>query len=748
MLFIPPLRERVIRSHSAHGSIPCQFVKENRPARYKQYEQSRMLRALNAVREGQSIRRAALEYGLPKSTLGDRMSGRVTHGTLSGPPRYLSSDEEEELVRFLLGCSSMGYAKSRKEVFALVQGLVVAKRGLTKAITSGWWESFCRRHPNLTLRAPAPLSQARVYASDRDVIARYFDLLEHTLVENDLHDKPCQLFNMDETGMPLDPKSVKCVFARGVKNPVSLSSGNKSQITVVACVSAAGYCIPPMVVWDRKHLSDELIDGEVPGTFYGFSDNGWMDQELFDGWLCNHFLRYAPPTRPVLLLLDGHSSHYSPCSIRTAANEQIIIFALPPHTTHLSQPLDRGCFAPLKVAWRDVCHQYMADNPGKVVTRYNFSKLLSKAWMTAMTMANITSGFRVTGVYPVNRDAIDLPAVSAQQSLPEATGLAYIPLYSPAKRPLSVPSTPSIPVFSEEELLRFQTRFENGYDIKTDERYNRWLQMYHPGGYDLSFDDSLVAYRTLSPDCSLDTPSLSSTPSPLPVTQPVVVMVAPSQVTGLKRLLANVPPPPKPPQPKPKASARVLTSSEHLKAMKEKEQQKQEAAQQKEERKRQREEKARLRAEQQEECKRRREEKARLRGEQQEECKRQREEKARLRAEQQEQCKRQREEKARLRAEQQEERMREEQARQHEKASTLREQMTKGNGMRMLCMCVCDIMSYNYSHSYERSIKTNRKGVYPQLTSSPHLTHTGVHRPCALGLCTFRLEVTKVLRIN
>lgn len=88
---------------------------------------------------------------MPKSTLGDRISGRVTHGTLSGPSRYLSREEEDELVRFLLGCVSVGYAKSRKEVLALVQSLV-ANLGITKLVTSGWWESFCRRNPNLTIR--------------------------------------------------------------------------------------------------------------------------------------------------------------------------------------------------------------------------------------------------------------------------------------------------------------------------------------------------------------------------------------------------------------------------------------------------------------------------------------------------------------------------------------------------------------------------------------------------------------------
>ena len=51
-----------------------------------------------------------------------------------------------------------------------------------------------------------------------------------------------------ETGMPLGPKLPKCVFTRGEKNPVNVAAGDKTQITVVACVNAAGYCIPPMVI--------------------------------------------------------------------------------------------------------------------------------------------------------------------------------------------------------------------------------------------------------------------------------------------------------------------------------------------------------------------------------------------------------------------------------------------------------------------------------------------------------------------
>ena len=168
-----------------------------------------------------------------------------------------------------------------------------------------------------------------------------------------------------------------------------------------------------------------------------------MDKELFDVWFTNHFLRYAPCARPLLLLLDGHSSHYCPKTIRLAAQQQVVLFTLPPNTTHLLQPLDRSCFGPLKVAWREACHHFVSTNPGKMVTRFHFSRLFSEAWLHSMTVANITAGFRTTGIYPLNRAVVSLPSPECV-SLTKQTGLTFIPLYSPTPKQKPVQQQPQL----------------------------------------------------------------------------------------------------------------------------------------------------------------------------------------------------------------------------------------------------------------------------------------------------------------
>lgn len=313
----------------------------------------------------------------------------------------------------------------------------------------------------MALRTAAPLSYARAKADDPDVFNRYFDILESCLKDNKIMGCPSRIFNCDETGLPLNPKCLKVVDKKGAKNPSYVTGEGKTQITVLACTSAAGFAMPPFVIFPRKSLNPALTKGEVPGTLYGLTENGWMNGEFFYYWLTHHFLLYAPATRPVLLLLDGHSSHYCPEAIRIAAENKVVMFALPPNTTHITQPLDRACFAPLKVAWQNACHEFYARNPGRAVTQYDFNEVFAKTWYKAFTMSNIISGFEVAGVYPFDRSVVKCRtedendiASFRRDTLAQRTGLAYIPLYStPTHSSLSTSSTAMKTITSQSQLL-------------------------------------------------------------------------------------------------------------------------------------------------------------------------------------------------------------------------------------------------------------------------------------------------------
>ena len=137
-----------------------------------------------------------------------------------------------------------------------------------------------QRHTNLSLRSGDSTAFVRMNAMNEDNLKNYFDLLDSVLTEHNLKVHPEQIYNMDETGLPLNPRPPKVVALRGQKKVRYQSSGSKSQITVLGCGSGTGQVIPPFVIFDAKQLNHLWTRGEVAGTRYGLSDSGWTDRGL------------------------------------------------------------------------------------------------------------------------------------------------------------------------------------------------------------------------------------------------------------------------------------------------------------------------------------------------------------------------------------------------------------------------------------------------------------------------------------
>jgi hypothetical protein len=81
---------------------------------------------------------------------------------------------------------------------------------------------------------------------------------------------PNRLYNCDETGVSVvQHKNTKVIAMKCKKAVASLTSAERGcLITVVTCINAAGHYIPPLVVFPRKNMQIELMDGTPPGCSY------------------------------------------------------------------------------------------------------------------------------------------------------------------------------------------------------------------------------------------------------------------------------------------------------------------------------------------------------------------------------------------------------------------------------------------------------------------------------------------------
>ena len=139
----------------------------------------------------------------------------------------------------------------------------------------------------------------------------------------------------------------------------------------------------------------------------------------------------------------------------------------------MAQPLDVSFFGPLKKHWARVCHEYTVDDPGRAVTKFQFSSLFNKAWFLAIQPSTIVFGFRKVGVYPFDPAAIKPYETSKAPTV--KTPSESLPNESEESRIESGHGPSATAPLSEEQIILFERRYENGYAIYEDRLYVEWL---------------------------------------------------------------------------------------------------------------------------------------------------------------------------------------------------------------------------------------------------------------------------------
>ena len=82
---------------------------------------------MDAVSKGISVTRASKEYGVPRSTLHDRVHRNVIHGTNPDAKPYLDKTEEAELTEHIITVGQLGFGKTRKQIKSIAEKVVMEK---------------------------------------------------------------------------------------------------------------------------------------------------------------------------------------------------------------------------------------------------------------------------------------------------------------------------------------------------------------------------------------------------------------------------------------------------------------------------------------------------------------------------------------------------------------------------------------------------------------------------------------------
>ncbi len=127
-----------------------------------------------------SLRKAALHYGIPKSTMSLYANRKLQLGGRPGPASILTPAEEQRLVDYAVHMAQIGYGCTRDQILNIV-AQIVAKDGRKNPFVDGrpgrkWWSLFKKRNPTVTLRTPEKLQLARAKCCTPEILTINFGI--------------------------------------------------------------------------------------------------------------------------------------------------------------------------------------------------------------------------------------------------------------------------------------------------------------------------------------------------------------------------------------------------------------------------------------------------------------------------------------------------------------------------------------------------------------------------------------------
>ncbi|XP_034825562.2 uncharacterized protein [Maniola hyperantus] len=375
------------------------------------WSENSLASAMAAVKNGElSQREAAARYNIPRRTLRNHLTSGKSKKEIGRAP-ILSKAHEKDLVERIIKFSKIGMPLTPQVIrtqaynFCEKQGIENNFNKKTGRAGRDWFNMFMKRNPNISIRKAQLMNPARAQKLNKSIVQHHFQEIKKLYDELDIPNHPERLYNIDEKGCRLTIHHQQKVLAeKGNRRVHMVAHEHAENVTIAVCVSAAGNSIPPMILFKGIRLKQEFTDNLPPGTLVKMAPKGSMTSSLFINFI-EHLGKYKSPGK-CLLIFDGASCHLDYDIVDAAEKYDIILYCLPSNTTHELQPLDKSVNKSFENFWDQEVVKFMYHNPTKKINKARFNPIFTKVWAKSVTPENIINGFRATGLFPLDPNAI------------------------------------------------------------------------------------------------------------------------------------------------------------------------------------------------------------------------------------------------------------------------------------------------------------------------------------------------------
>ena len=434
-------------------------------------DEQNLKNALDGLKDGTfvHVRQAARATGASKTTIFRHMNGGKSKREVQQHRQQLSPDEEQTLAKWVLRLSSTGHPVHHSFLRELAEE--IRKSLITDSVTplptlgKNWTSRFLARNPFLQSKVAKSIEAARKEVTEAQ-IKSWFS--EFKRIVDEYNVLPENIYNMDETGSHSQLNKILTMLGFNIgirgrnayvicsameKKVYQSEPGRTEWVTVVEYICGDGTAIKPLVIFKGESIQTSWIPEEMDKDWsWSYNTKGWTCDAISEDWIQIDFesataAKANGATR--FLIVDGHGSHVTAPFIRFCMDHNIEVLLLPPHSSHLTQPLDVAIFSPLK--------SKMSGELDKIL-RYGYSNIKKFEWANcyriarphAMKASNIQSAWNGAGLIPFNPQKIirHLKAGLAEQETQQlisqnATPLTLMQTPPHARKFNLIPDTPS-----------------------------------------------------------------------------------------------------------------------------------------------------------------------------------------------------------------------------------------------------------------------------------------------------------------
>lgn len=383
---------------SEEVKMPRVYKPDPAGRKYKKYDPQIIRKAVveYATSDNVSMAKIAKKYGIKKSVL-------YRHSTRSmkkqGGQKALSDEAELYLIEQINKYTELGYSLDtmglRYTVKTYLDNLGIKHKRFRNNIPGpDFVNSFLQRHKNV-------ISQKVLPSVSTVTIKEYYNELQKSLDGV----SSSNIINYDKIYLPSNPGQKKVLIDYIDKCPERIPNRDSGSLSIIIAGTADGRMLPPYVLSKALHLNNLSPKQGPDHTQYERSTSGWLNGISFEGWIKDVVIPYCKDT-PGKKCLIGNSlwSHFSDDIIHDCKEHNINF--VPFSSNYLKNPIKVAFFRQMRHTWRKILLKWRNtyDCQLNTISEGYLNKLLILLFdgLYVNAAKNIITGFRTTGIYPLN----------------------------------------------------------------------------------------------------------------------------------------------------------------------------------------------------------------------------------------------------------------------------------------------------------------------------------------------------------